>query len=109
MPDVVEDVTDIVLNLKEVVIKSHTAKTQLVRIEKEGPCEVKAGDIQVNDQIEILNPDHVLCTVSKGGKFAAELTINVGRGYVPADRNKTPGMPIGTVCHRCAVFASAQK
>ena len=95
--DVVEDVTDIVLNLKEVVVKSHTARTQLVRIEKSGPGEVKAGDIQVNDQIEILNPDHVICTVSKGGKFSAELTINVGRGYVPADRNKTPTMNIGTV------------
>ena len=97
VPDVVEDVTDIVLNLKEVVVKSHTARTQLVRIEKNGPGEVKAGDIQVNDQIEILNPDHVICTVSKGGKFSAELTINVGRGYVPADRNKTPTMNIGTV------------
>ena len=59
VPDVVEDVTDIVLNLKEVVIKSHTARTQTVRIEKTGPGEVKAGDIQTNDQIEILNPDHV--------------------------------------------------
>jgi DNA-directed RNA polymerase subunit alpha len=97
VPDVIEDVTDIVLNLKEVVVKSHAAKTQIVRIEREGPCEVRAGDIQVNDQIEILNPDHKICTVSKGGRFAAELTINMGRGYVPADRNKTPGMPIGTI------------
>jgi DNA-directed RNA polymerase subunit alpha len=95
--DVVEDVTDIVLNLKEVVIRSHTARSQTVRIEKAGPGEVRASDILVNDQIEILNPDHVICSVAKGGKFAAELTINVGRGYVPADRNKTPGMPIGTV------------
>lgn len=95
--DVVEDVTDIVLNMKEVVIKAHTSRTQTVRIEKSGPGEVRAGDINVNDQIEILNPEHVICSVSKGGKFAAELTINVGRGYVPADRNKTPGMPIGTV------------
>jgi DNA-directed RNA polymerase subunit alpha len=68
-----------------------------VRIDKEGPCEVKASDIQVTDQLEILNPDHVLCTVSKGGRFSAELTVNVGRGYVSADRNKTPGMPIGTI------------
>ncbi|MBK6813050.1 MAG: DNA-directed RNA polymerase subunit alpha [Sandaracinaceae bacterium] len=97
VPDVVEDVTDIVLNLKEVVVKAHSAKTQLVRIDKEGPCEVRAGDIQVNDQIEILNPDHVICTVAKGGRFSAELAINVGRGYVSADRNKTPGMPIGTI------------
>ncbi len=97
VPDVVEDVTEMVLNFKEVVVRSHTAKTQVVRIDKEGPCEVRAGDIQVNDQIEILNPDHKICTVAKGGRFSAELTINTGRGYVPADRNKTPGMSIGTV------------
>ena len=94
--DVVEDVTDIVLNLKEVVVKSHTARTQLVRLEKSGPAEVRAGDIAASDQIEILNPDHVICTVAKGGKFSAELTVNVGRGYVAADRNKTPTMNIGT-------------
>jgi DNA-directed RNA polymerase subunit alpha len=97
VPDVVEDVTEIVLNLKDVVVKSHTSKTVTVRIDKEGPCTVTAGDIQVTDQIEIMNPDCVLCTVSKGGRFATELTINVGRGYVSADRNKTPGMPIGTI------------
>ncbi len=97
VPDVVEDVTEIVLNLKEVVVKTHNVKTQIVRIDKEGPCEVTAGDIQVNDQVEILNPDHVICTVAKGGRFAAELTINPGRGYEPAEKNKTPGMPIGTV------------
>jgi DNA-directed RNA polymerase subunit alpha len=97
VPDVVEDVTDIVLNLKEVVVRAHSPKTHVVRIDKEGPCEVTAGDIQVTDQIEVLNPKHVICTVSKGGRFSAELTINVGRGYVPADRNKTPGMAIGTV------------
>lgn len=97
VPDVREDVTDIVLNLKEVVVHAHSPRTHIVRIEKEGPCEVKAGDIQVTDQIEILNPNHVICTVERGGRFAAELTINVGRGYVPAERNKTPGMTIGTV------------
>ncbi|MFN7698425.1 MAG: DNA-directed RNA polymerase subunit alpha [Deltaproteobacteria bacterium] len=96
VPDVVEDVTEIVLNLKEVVSKAHSPKTHVVRIDKEGPCEVTAGDIQVTDQIEVLNPKHVICTVAKGGRFSAELTINVGRGYVPAERNKTPGMPIGT-------------
>jgi len=95
--EVVEDVTDIILNLKEVVIRSHSTRTHTVRIEKDGPCEVKAGDIQTGDHLEILNPEHVICTVSRGGKFAAELTVNVGRGYVPADRNKTPGMSIGTV------------
>ncbi len=97
VPDVVEDVTEMVLNFKEVVVRSHTAKTQIVRIDKEGPCEVTARDIITNDQIEILNPDHKICTVAKGGRFTVELTINTGRGYVPAERNKTPGMSIGTV------------
>jgi DNA-directed RNA polymerase subunit alpha len=97
VPDVVEDVTTIVLNLKEVVVRAHSARNHVVRIEKDGPCEVKAGDIQASDQIEVLNPDHVICTVSKGGRFSAELTITVGRGYVPAERTKQPGQPIGTI------------
>ncbi len=97
VPDVVEDVTEMVLNFKEVVVRSYTAKPQAVRIEKEGPCEVIAGDIKVSDQIEILNPDHRICTVAKGGRFAADLTINVGHGYVSAEKNKTPGMSIGTI------------
>jgi DNA-directed RNA polymerase subunit alpha len=97
VPDVVEDVTTIVLNLKEVVVRAHTARTHVVRIEKDGPCEVKAGDVQTGDQIEVLNPDHVICTVSKGGRFSAELTITVGRGYVPSERTKQAGQPIGTI------------
>jgi DNA-directed RNA polymerase subunit alpha len=97
VPDVVEDVTTIVLNLKEVVVRAHSPRTHVVRIEKDGPCEVKAGDIQTGDQIDVLNPDHVICTVSKGGRFSAELTITVGRGYVPAERTKQPGQPIGTI------------
>ncbi len=97
VPDVVEDVTEMVLNFKEVVVRSHTARTQTVRIEKDGPGVVTAGDIQVSDQIEILNPEHKICTLAKDGRFAAELTINVGHGYVPADRNKTAGIPIGTI------------
>jgi len=97
VPDVVEDVTEMVLNFKEVIVRSHTAKTQTLRLDMEGPCTVTAGDIQTNDQVEILNPERVICSVAKGGRFSADLTINVGRGYVPADRNKVPGMPLGTI------------
>ncbi|QQR90428.1 MAG: DNA-directed RNA polymerase subunit alpha [Myxococcales bacterium] len=97
VPDVVEDVTDIVLRLKQVVVRAHTAKTHTVYLDKEGPCEIKAGDIQVTDQVEVLNPDHVICNVAKGGRFKAELIVNVGRGYVPSDRNKDPEDPLGTV------------
>jgi DNA-directed RNA polymerase subunit alpha len=95
--DVVEDVTEIVLNLKEVVLKAATAKTYTVRIDKEGPGTVYARDIQLVDGLQILNPDHVIATLDKKGPLAMELTVNVGRGYVPAERNKTPGMPIGTI------------
>ncbi|MEZ4254532.1 MAG: DNA-directed RNA polymerase subunit alpha [Polyangiales bacterium] len=97
VPDVVEDVTEIVLNLKEVVIRSHSLQPITVRVDKEGPGEVRAKDIEKNDKIEVLNPDHVICTVAKGGRFTAELTIGVGRGYVAADRNKSAVQSIGTV------------
>ncbi len=95
--DVVEDVTDIILNLKEVVLKSATAKTYTVRIEKEGPGPVFARDIQLVDGLSVLNPDHLIATLDKKGPLAMELTVNVGRGYVPAEKNKTPTMPIGTI------------
>src|SRR5208282_5255077 len=95
--DVVEDVTDIVLNLKEVVLKAATAKTYTIRIDKEGPGPVHARDIQLVDGLQVLNPDHVVATLDKKGPLAMELTVNVGRGYVPAERNKTPTMPIGTI------------
>ncbi|HLK36780.1 MAG TPA: DNA-directed RNA polymerase subunit alpha [Polyangiaceae bacterium] len=95
--DVVEDVTDIVLNLKEVVLRAAQAKTYTVRIEKEGPGTVHARDIQLVDGLQVLNPDHVIATLDKKGPLVMELTVNVGRGYVPAERNKTPGMPIGTI------------
>jgi len=95
--DVVEDVTDIILNLKEVVLKAHSAKTFTVRIDKEGPGPVYAKDIALVDGLQVLNPDHLIATLDKKGPLAMELTVNVGRGYVPADRNKTATMSIGTI------------
>ena len=95
--DVVEDVTDIILNLKEVVFKSATAKTYQVRIDKEGPGPVYAKDVTLVDGLTVLNPDHLVATLDKKGPLAMELTVNVGRGYVPAEKNKTPTMPIGTI------------
>jgi DNA-directed RNA polymerase subunit alpha len=95
--DVVEDVTDIILNLKEVVFKSATAKTYNVRIDKEGPGPVYAKDVTLVDGLTVLNPDHLVATLDKKGPLAMELTVNVGRGYVPAEKNKTPTMPIGTI------------
>lgn len=95
--DVVEDVTDIILNLKEVVFKSATAKSYQVRLDKEGPGPVYAKDVTLLDGLSVLNPDHLIATLDKKGPLAMELTVNVGRGYVPADKNKTPTMPIGTI------------
>ncbi len=97
VPDVVEDVSDIILNLKEVVFKAAQAKTYTVRIDKEGPGPVYAKDIQLVDGLEVLNPDHLIAILDKKGPLAMELTVNVGRGYVPAERNKTPTMSIGTI------------
>jgi DNA-directed RNA polymerase subunit alpha len=97
VPDVVEDVTEIILNLKEVVLRASSPKTYTVRIEKEGPGIVHARDLQLVDGLQVLNPDHVIATLDKKGPLVMDLTVNVGRGYVPAERNKTPTMPIGTI------------
>ncbi len=86
VPDVVEDVTDIVLNLKEVVFRLYEPKKITLRIDVEGPAEITAKDIQVSDQVEVLNPDHHIATVTEGGRLAADLMIGPGRGYEPTDR-----------------------
>ena len=97
IPEVTEDVTDIVLNIKEVLLRMHTNEQKTIRIEAEGPKEVKAGDIIADDQVEILNPGHHICTVSEGGRLRMEMTCRRGRGYVPAASNKVAGAPIGTI------------
>src|SRR5687767_6427703 len=97
IPEVSEDVTDIVLNLKEVLLRMHTNEPKTLRIEAEGPKEVKAGDIIADDQVEILNPGHHICTIAEGGKLRMELSARRGRGYVPATNNKVQGAPIGTI------------
>jgi DNA-directed RNA polymerase subunit alpha len=97
VPEVTEDVTDIVLNLKEVLLRMHTNEQKTLRIEMEGPREVTAGDIIGDDQVEILNPGHHICTLSEGGKLRMEMSCRRGRGYVPAVNNKNPGDPIGTI------------
>jgi DNA-directed RNA polymerase subunit alpha len=95
--EVAEDVTDIVLNLKEVLLRMHTNEVKTLRIEAEGPKEVKAGDIIADHDVEILNPGHHICTISEGGRVRMEITCRRGRGYVPAAENKVQGAPIGTI------------
>jgi DNA-directed RNA polymerase subunit alpha len=97
IPEVAEDVTDIILNLKEVLLQIHTNEVKTLRIEAEGPKEIKAGDIIADGQVEILNPGHHVLTISEGGRVRMEMTARRGRGYVPADRNQIPGSPIGTI------------
>jgi DNA-directed RNA polymerase subunit alpha len=97
LPDVVEDVTDIVLNLKEVLLRMHDARPKIVRLDKEGEGRVTAGDLSLVDGVEALNPDHHICTLSRGGKIHMEIHVGMGRGYVPADKNKTPNMAVGVI------------
>ncbi|MBI5016961.1 MAG: DNA-directed RNA polymerase subunit alpha [Deltaproteobacteria bacterium] len=103
-----EDVTEIVLNLKEVRLKAHTDKPKRLRIDKTGPCDVQASDIQAGSTVEILNGDHHLATLSEGGRLEAELVVKVGKGYVPAERNKDEDMPIGQIALD-AVFSPIEK
>lgn len=85
MPDVLEDVTDIILNLKEVRFRQTDAENKTVRISKSGPGKVLASDIQVTDGLEVLNPDQHIATLGKDAKFEAEIVVSFGRGYVEAE------------------------
>jgi DNA-directed RNA polymerase subunit alpha len=97
IPEVAEDVTDIILNLKEVLLQIHTNEVKTIRIEAEGPREIKASDIIADGQVEVLNPGQHILTISEGGRVRMEMTARRGRGYVSADRNKVAGQPIGTI------------
>jgi DNA-directed RNA polymerase subunit alpha len=97
VPDVSEDVTDMILNLKEVRLKMETWEPVACRIDAKGPCEVKAGDIKVPAGITILTPDKHIATVSERGHLKVELRAERGRGYVPADLNKNEGDPVGLI------------
>jgi len=94
---VVEDVTDIVLNLKRIKFKAHTRdpQTLLLSVNKEGA--VTAADIQLNQNVELVNPDQHICTLDKKKKFEMELELKIGRGFCPSDENKKPGQPIGVI------------
>jgi DNA-directed RNA polymerase subunit alpha len=97
IPEVSEDVTDVILNLKEVLLQIHTNEVKTLRIEADGPKEIKAGDIIADGQVEVLNPGHHIFTISEGGRVRMELAARRGRGYVPSERNKLAGLPIGTI------------
>ncbi len=97
IPGVKEDVTEIVLNVKSIIAKLHCAGPKTVTIEAAGECEVTAGSIKADAEVEILNPDLHIATLGAGASLTMELTIGHGRGYVVAAKNKNPQMPIGTI------------
>ncbi|RJX24020.1 MAG: DNA-directed RNA polymerase subunit alpha [Dethiobacter sp.] len=97
IPHVREETPEILLNLKALRIKIHSNEPQVLIIEAQGVGEVRAGDIKAPPEVEILNPDLVIATLEEGGKLYMEITASIGRGYVPAERNKFPNQPIGVI------------
>ena len=97
IPGVTEDVTEIVLNVKRMIMKLHSAGAKTVYIDAVGPCEVTAGDIKADAEVEILNPDLHICTLGEDATFNMEITLSQGRGFVSADRNKNAQTAIGVI------------
>ena len=97
IPGVKEDVTEIILNIKGIIAKLHCDEPKKVYIEAEGPCVVTADSIKADSEVEILNPDMYIATLDEGAKLNMELTIDKGRGYVPADQNKPAQTIVGFI------------
>lgn len=97
IPGVTEDVTEIVLNIKNLILRSHTRTPKTLRIDVSQKKEITARDIITDDTVEIINPDLHIATLTKNVPFQMELEVQKGRGYVPADRNKKEGQPIGVI------------
>lgn len=92
-----EDVTDIILNIKSVAIKMQGESSKRLTLRKQGPGIVRAGDITVTGDVQILNPDLMICSLDDGAELRMEFTVKSGKGYVPADRNRSEDSPIGLV------------
>ncbi len=97
IPGVLEDVTDIVLNLKEVKVRYLGEGMTTVTLNAQGECEVKAGDISTGSEVEILNPDQHIATLSKDGQLYMEMFVKTGKGYIPAERHSKEDFPVGTI------------
>ena len=108
VPGVMEDVSDIILNLKGVRLRIHGDQPRTLRIEKQGEGEVKAGDIISDGNVEILNPEWHIATLNKEANLKMEMRAKKGRGYVPAERNKEEGAPLGTIAMD-AIFSPIRK
>jgi DNA-directed RNA polymerase subunit alpha len=92
-----EDVTDIILNIKALAVRMHAEGPKKMRLVAEGPCEVTAAQIEAGADIEIMNPDLVICTLDKGAKLNIEMTVNTGKGYRPANQNRPEEAPAGLI------------
>jgi DNA-directed RNA polymerase subunit alpha len=97
LPGVREDITDLVLNVKEIALKMQGEGPKRLTLTKQGPGAVVAGDIKVSGDIEVLNPDLVICHLDDGAEINMEFTVNTGKGYVPADKNRPDDAPIGYI------------
>ncbi len=97
IPGVREDVTDIVLNIKGLALRMHSEGPRKMRLVAEGPGEVYARQIQTGSEIEIMNPDMVICTLDNGARLNMEMTVETGKGYVPASQNRKEDSPIGLI------------
>jgi len=97
VPGVREDITDFVLNVKEIALRMGGEGPKRLTLQKQGPGAVLAGDIKVSGDIEVLNPELVLCHLDDGAEINIEFTVNTGKGYVPADRNRPDDAPIGFI------------
>ena len=97
VPGVKEDVTEIILNLKSLAATMYTDGPKTVVIDAQGPCEVTAGSIKVDDEVQIINPEMHIATLNEDAHLQMQLTLEKGRGYVSADKNKNASMPIGVI------------
>ncbi|MCR5135696.1 MAG: DNA-directed RNA polymerase subunit alpha [Oscillospiraceae bacterium] len=97
IPGIKEDVTEIILNVKDIIAKLHSTGPKTVYLEASGEGVITAGDIRPDAEVEILNPDQVIATLGKEGALSMEMVLDHGRGYVTADRNKNPSLPLGTI------------
>lgn len=97
IPGVKEDVTDIILNIKNIVVKMHKPEKQTIILNAVGPCEVTAGMIETGHDVEIINKDFVICNLDKGSKLHIEFTCEMGKGYVTASQVRESSFPIGVI------------
>jgi DNA-directed RNA polymerase subunit alpha len=97
IPGVVEDILQVILNVKEIVLRSYADAPNILKLEGKGPTELIAGNLEHDAEVEIVNPNHKIATLESGSKVAMEFTVEKGTGYVTTEANKKPNLPIGSI------------